>query len=285
MDVANSYNHTVYADFSIIHNVNSVCRVGHLHYHNSFEIFIPLYDGIKCFVNDKLYEIKIGDIFIFPPFVRHKIIVRKDTAYERYVIYFKKRYLTSYSPLTENLLNDIFYPSISNAACIYLKEEQIKELIELTKKLQSYIDSKAYAQKIYMQHILFEIILFISKCAHFQSPILEENKNNDYLKIKDILNYIYLNLANDLSLENLSAKFYINKTSLNNLFKLNTGFSVKHYITDLRITTAKKMLKESDNVSQIYEKVGFNNYSHFIRTFTKCVGTSPKQYSIMKHKS
>lgn len=280
MDENTSYNHAIRADFSICYKFNSVCAVTHLHYHNSFEILVPLCEEIKCYINNQTYDVKKGDIFIFPPFVPHKVSVPSNMIYERYIIYFKKKYLTSFSPLTEKLLNDIFYQSMGIAAYIHLGEEQIYNLISLMKKLQKYINSPGYAQEIHIQHTLFEIILLLSKCSYERASSFDVNKNVSYMKIKDILNYIYSNLSEDLSLDNLAANFYINKTSLNKLFKSCTGFSVKHYITTIRIATAQKLLLQNDNVSEIYEQVGFNNYSHFIRTFTKVIGISPKQYSI-----
>ena len=47
-----------------------------------------------------------------------------------------------------------------------------------------------------------------------------------------------------------------------------------------RIRIAQELLRNNSSVSDVCEKVGFNNYSHFIRTFTREVGVSPKQYSI-----
>ena len=44
---------------------------------------------------------------------------------------------------------------------------------------------------------------------------------------------------------------------------------------------AKELLMKEDNsVSKVCEQVGFGSYSHFIRTFSKRVGTSPGQYSL-----
>jgi YesN/AraC family two-component response regulator len=62
------------------------------------------------------------------------------------------------------------------------------------------------------------------------------------------------------------------------LFKSATGYTVKEYITARRMMFAKQLLLHNESVSQVMEKVGYNNYSRFIQVFKKYVGVTPKQY-------
>ena len=45
-----------------------------------------------------------------------------------------------------------------------------------------------------------------------------------------------------------------------------------------RDQSAKKFLNDGFDVKDTCEKCGFNDYSHFIRTFKNIVGVPPKQY-------
>ena len=55
--------------------------------------------------------------------------------------------------------------------------------------------------------------------------------------------------------------------------------TVKDFILTERIHLAKKLLTSSDNsLTEISEKVGFNDYSYFIRIFKKRTGLSPLKY-------
>lgn len=279
-----SHNYPIKAAFTIIYNSNPVCTITQFHCHNTYEILFPFCDGMKCFVNNQVYDVKKGDVFIFPPLVPHKVELPIHTMYERYVLYFRMEYISSFSPLVEKLVRGIFDQPEYVASHIHLEEEQTANLISLIKKAQYYINSSDYAQEIYTQHTLFEILLLFSKQSYIQNLNSCESKNINYFKIKDILTYVYGNLSEELSLDHLVAKFYMSKTSLNNLFKLKTGSTVNQYIITIRIATAKKLLQEGVPVSQTYERVGFHNYTHFIRTFTKVVGISPKQYAIKYEK-
>lgn len=278
IDKSNYYH--INAGFSIIYNLYSRCTITQLHNHNSYEILVPFCDGMKCYVNNRVYNVREGDVFIFPPHVPHKVVPRSYKAYERYVLYFKIEYINSFSPLAEKLICGLFNRPEYDAACIHLEEEQAANLIALIKKTQYYINSSGYAQEIYIQHTFFEILLLLSKESYTQNANHYLGRSINYFKIKDVLTYVYCNLSEDLSLNQLTAKFYMSKTYLNNMFKLHTGSTVNQYIISIRIATAKKLLQEGIPVSLVYEKVGFNNYSHFIRTFTKMIGISPKQYAL-----
>lgn len=280
MHVDKLHHYPIRAAFSIIYNFHSPCTITQLHDHNSYEILIPFCDGMKCFMSNQVYDVRKGDVFIFPPCVSHKVDPPSHSIYERYVLYFKTEYINSFSPLSEKLLRGLFTQTECDAQCIHFEEEQEGNLISLIKKTQSYVNSPGYAQEIYTQHAFFEILLLLSKESHIQNSNHYVSRNINYFKIKDVLAYIYSNLSEDLSLDNLTAKFYMSKTYFNNMFKLHTGVTVNQYIITTRIAASKKLLQEGKPVSQIYEKIGFNNYSHFIRTFTKIVGISPKQYAI-----
>lgn len=55
--------------------------------------------------------------------------------------------------------------------------------------------------------------------------------------------------------------------------------TINKYITAKRITLSKSLLSEGCSVSETCEKCGFNDYSNFLKAFTKAVGISPKKYA------
>lgn len=274
----------IYTNFSINYNYQSPCKITELHYHNSYEFLVPFYDGMKCVSNNQIYEVKKGDIFIIPPGVAHKVVIPCHTIYERYVIYFRIEYMYNFSPLTEKLLCGFFIHPVYDVLHIHLDQNQTSHLLTLLKKNTYYLNTSGFGQEIYIQHAFFEILLLLSKEVYLQNSKYSRNRNVHYIKVKEILDYVNYNLTQDLSLDHLTEKFYMSKTYLNNLFKLHTGSTVNQYIISSRIASAKKLLQEGVPVSLIYDRVGFNNYSHFIRTFTKIVGISPKQYAFQCEK-
>lgn len=92
--------------------------------------------------------------------------------------------------------------------------------------------------------------------------------------------YLLSHLSEDLSVTALCEKFSIGKTYLYEITNSTYGIGVAEHIRNLRISQAKKYLKEHRDwsVAEIAAACGFQDYNYFISVFKKTVGLSPKQY-------
>ncbi len=89
-------------------------------------------------------------------------------------------------------------------------------------------------------------------------------------KLLSVHNYIDEHFAEDLSLEKLSAMFYISKYYLTREYKRIYGITIFQHIITARINYGKKLLRFSDkSVEQIAHLCGFNDQSYFARQFKK----------------
>ena len=77
-------------------------------------------------------------------------------------------------------------------------------------------------------------------------------------------------------LESLEKQFFIPKRDISGLFYSVTGTSLGEYVTKCRLSRATDALGQGMKVEAVCEMVGFQNLSHFSRTFKKNVGISPK---------
>ena len=87
------------------------------------------------------------------------------------------------------------------------------------------------------------------------------------------------NLTEELTIQNLASHFYLSPSYLCKIFKTETGTTINRYITAKRITQAKALLAEGYSVTDVCPMCGFNDYSNFLKAFTKAVGISPKKYA------
>jgi len=63
------------------------------------------------------------------------------------------------------------------------------------------------------------------------------------------------------------------------MFKKETGDTINNYLTEYRLTKAKKYLRETLlTASEISLKVGYRDSSYFGRIFRKRVGMTPNDY-------
>ena len=76
-----------------------------------------------------------------------------------------------------------------------------------------------------------------------------------------------------------AAEVGMNRSAFCSYFKRCKGMTFSQFVTQYRLNTACELLKHSQKgVSEICYLVGFNDLPHFIRIFTKSIGTSPSKY-------
>jgi AraC-like DNA-binding protein len=266
-------------DFCLSHNISTSWTMPNYHFHDEFEIVFSLSDTTKIFIEDTMYEVKKNDLFIINSMELHRTIPPHDSVYDRYVIMFNPKYVESFSTESTNLLKCFTDKKSASSNRIHLSPDQAHAMTSIFKKIEHYSKTSAYGSDIYTKINFIEILLLINTLYSSSDTQNNHSSSGNYKKVEAILEYINEHLNEDLSLENLSNKFYLSKYYISHLFKDNTGFSVNEYIISRRILKSRELLKQNIPVLEVSEMVGFNNQCHFIRTFKKLVGISPKQYA------
>ncbi len=88
-----------------------------------------------------------------------------------------------------------------------------------------------------------------------------------------------INSYTDFSLESLCQQLYISPSYASHLFKKLTNQSISHYIMELRISEAKKLLLTTDmKVRDIAEHLQFADSTTFCKTFKKHTHCTPNDY-------
>lgn len=269
------------ADFSISHKIGEAHK-RYLHYHNRFEIFLNLTDGTLFYLDDKVYSLKKNDLVLLNNLDIHRTSSKSNMEYERYVILFKPEFVSQFSIPGVDLLEYFTDPGLNFNRCIHLSEEQTAILLDLIKKARYYLKNKVYGAEIYKRITLVEILLAINSFYRSAEDYIPHDHNKDVhlQKIRPVLTYIKEYLSSDLSLEQLAEYVHLDKFYLSRLFKSATGSTISGYITNMRILKAMELLTKDYSVSKVSAMVGFNSYTHFISTFKKHTGITPKQYKI-----
>jgi AraC-like DNA-binding protein len=271
-------------DFYIGHHILVTDSHTTGHYHDSFEIYYALSDGIRFFVNDTVYPLKKRDLFVFNHMDVHRTVINYEKPREVYIIHFMPRYIRELSSAQTNLLTCFLERGPNFSHRVNVTPQQSRILIDLFNKAIYYFNNPVYAHDIYQKVLLAEILILINS---FYFPDLTADTTFDskfepevkFKEISPILDYINKHIHEDLCLNHLSKTFYLSEGYLTNIFKKATSYSVKEYIISRRIMLAKQYLMDNIPVTKVVELTGFNNYSHFIRTFKKIVGISPKQFA------
>ena len=115
--------------------------------------------------------------------------------------------------------------------------------------------------------IFIEILCYlIEKNAENNKPV----KTSKNAIVEGAQAYIEANYFKDLSVKDICNQSFCNRSYLAKLFKTVLKTTIMNYLYDYRIEKAMEMLVHTDfSISEIMERVGFNDYTNFYRHFLK----------------
>ena len=99
-----------------------------------------------------------------------------------------------------------------------------------------------------------------------------ESRRMNYknLFIARIKKYVRDNISSPLSLDQIGSYTNMNSSYVSFLFKETTGITLTEFINEIRMETAKKMLRESNQkISEIAKAVGYGSQRYFCQVFKK----------------
>ena len=181
-----------------------------------------------------------------------------------------------------------FFTSLS----IHVRAQNIQDLLESIKneqiRLDAYdgvLDEKTAhpTANLFLNAKLLELLSLIfapkEEINYQLCPFLKDNRNVEIIKkAKTIL---VQNLSENITIEKLSRAVGMNEHNLKLGFKEIYGSTVHQFINNYKLIEAKNQLLSGNyRIQEIAENFGYKNTSHFIGSFKKKFGQTPKQYLI-----
>ncbi len=97
--------------------------------------------------------------------------------------------------------------------------------------------------------------------------------------VEKSINYIELNLQEELRLGDLAAYLNVNPSYLSARFKKETGMTLTDYVNEKRIRSSLALLTTTRlPIGEVAEMVGILNENYYSRLFKKLQGMSPREY-------
>jgi two-component system response regulator YesN len=97
--------------------------------------------------------------------------------------------------------------------------------------------------------------------------------------IEEALVFIGTNYCEDISLQLLSDKYYLNTAYLSRTFKSVAGMNFNEYLTKTRMEAAAQLLANKKlKVKDIAKLTGYNNPNYFMKKFRSYFNTTPSRF-------
>lgn len=261
--------------FLITHVTSERYFQGNFHIHNGFYEFYLFIKGEGFYYNDGIkHPLLPGDFILIAPGKLHRAYISNTVPYERIVLHLSEKTLMELSSPLTSLFHDCqkccnhFYhfgtESLKN--CISMSEPLI------TLSCSSPIHGQDLLQRSYLTILLLRTFEHIRQLSsEVFSPIPPV--------IQDVLDFITAHLTEEISVQSIADSLNISRSYLCHQFRDYYNTSLWNYILSKRLVLAQSLLLQGKTVTDVCYESGFRDYTHFIKTFSRTFGISPKKYS------
>lgn len=258
--------------YNIAHNITQIpsgsCLI---HSHLKYEILYMLEGDAVFSIGHSEFTLQPHTMLLIPPNVFHGIHVLTDAPYDRYTVHFDPAIIShEHRALLLSRLPD----KICTSCCLYnMGDSGVLDMLRQFDELDGKPEAlyKPFVP-IFLQALIAKILLKLPS----EEPCDAQQCCGVPLSIKNsLLEYIDTHFTEPITLDTLSAQFFVSKSQLNQVFRQVTGTTVIDYIIRKRISYAQQLLLNGVSAVQAGTAAGFGDYTSFYRAYKKHFGVSP----------
>lgn len=248
-----------------------------LHWHDEAE-FIYIKKGTGIITIDLVeHQVQAGDIALILPGNVHGIFQYADKTMEYENIIFDIKmfdstlddfYSTFLIPFftSQVELPSIFRPGVTGY-------ESLRRYLDSNDNISSNRSGGwGLAIKGNLYLLLFDLVTLYEKRV-------DSTKERRIDKLKPVIKHVELHYGESMTVAQMANLAGFSESHFMRFFKETFGVSFITYLNDYRLSMAARLLLQSeDTILTISEQVGFENLSHFNRSFKKKYHTTPREY-------
>lgn len=142
--------------------------------------------------------------------------------------------------------------------------------------LQKYPISNMDWRKTTLAELKRMLKSYAAECCLYLQALQDRNSQADIYQIEA---YIRENFKQNLTIKEVSKRFYMHPAYFGQLFHKKFGLSFNEYLHRMRIEEAKRLMdRSSKKAHEIATEVGYNNYQSFLEYFERFTGMKPTDY-------
>ena len=256
----------------------------HWHY---FAEFIYVTEGsaeITC--DDKAYIVSEGELMLLSPSSVHALYHAEGGLHKFIGVKFdtaKFPNTSSYAPSVTNIFR--FAREKGMQMHFTAKQTEALRCQEIFADCIEETEKYRYGRDIMLRAQIYRLIFGIVR--YWLSAGLDINScptgTEEIYGIENIAEYIDGRLEENIRVADIADKCHMSYSGFAAKFREQYGMSCKEYIERMRLFKAEEYLLFTDHdLTFISQKTGFSDCSHFIRSFKRFRGLTPKQFRLQK---
>lgn len=248
--------------------------------HHFWEIAYVDGGEIEVTTDENHRLLKQGDVIFHKPDEFHSFHATKGKATNLFVLTFdcQSALMSRFFGRVEHLDDDE-----RNLLTQILKEGKNAFLFPfqfpLKRRKAALVGSEQLIQ-CYLEAFLLRLLrkLSVPKAAALLSTAAKENSDEDIKR--NVIEYLRQRMDAVVTLSEISRHLHVSKTKLKDVFKKQTGYSIKEHFAKMKMEKAKVLIREeTDNMTEISDKLGFASVHSFSKSFKLATRMSPTEYA------
>lgn len=259
------------------------------HRHGYFQVIYVSKGRLEHCINNEAFELIKGDLIVIPPYIPHA-----TSAYVN----------ESCEALELNILPEFINESFANNANVqsfmdfmYIKpfmvsEHKVRPKISLAGKVEMDVERLVFdilhefnerkmGFELIVKSMILRLLAVAGREVTSEIPVSGKDNNVDSQDeaILRAIQYLEENYTKRIYLDDVVKVSLLCHAYFCTAFKRITHKSFTRYLNELRVSKAKEFLRETDlKIIEISNETGFNNVTHFNRTFKQVTLMTPNQY-------
>ncbi|MEQ9290005.1 MAG: AraC family transcriptional regulator [Cyclobacteriaceae bacterium] len=249
-----------------------------IHSHQNYELNYIISGWGTRFIGDNIHSFSRGDLVLIGPGLPHCWEIKgvaKGKKPECITIHFH-----------ENIDGEQFFHSPELLPIFTLMQESrsgIQFYGKETKMVKDILLKMPEANRLRKLIFLLEIFEILVGTKDRTQLVLagysSETESPEKQKLQKVYEYILSHFSEKIELDDIAEQNHMTNSAFCRFFKRNTGKSLFHYIKEVRIGYACKLLQDSDwPIFDIAFQSGYNNIAHFNNQFKEFCNTTPSNY-------
>ena len=246
------------SSFKLFHLKDQNKKEFSYHYHDFHKILILLNGDITYCIEGRSYQLAPND------------------PYESIIIYVSPDFLKKYKEPDCDLSHCLKQAAAEQSHVLRFHGSRAAKLKTAIQSLDHAKNDKDFAASLHQEILFLEFMIQLNRAAmHDGIEFINDSASDE--KIIAVLNYLGEHLTEDISIDTLSAHFFLSRSYLMHTFKEQTGYTIGNYLSTKRLLLAKDLIAEGAPITEVCYACGFKNYSTFSRAYKKSFGEAPRE--------
>jgi AraC-like DNA-binding protein len=249
---------TPYAEFRTTQNSKLAYKK---HSHQQLSLGYIAKGETLTLYKDQQWQLRQGDLILIEPEQIHNCNPVEGQGRSYCMLYLDKQWCLQQ-------LSRLYAQPINHFNCeqvVFSDESIITNMTLLMQSTENNLHQKWLIEKIAMD-VLSAYCTINPQVTPLSSSVINIRK-----RLLD-------NIEKPDCLATIASKFSLSQETIIRTFKKQLGISPKAYLNNVRIEKSKLLLQQGDSIIDVALQLGFNDQSHFHKTFKNYSAMTPKQY-------